>query len=259
MKPKMIIGNWKSNLSFDEAEELITGIQDALNDFDLNTMVVLCPPFPYLELCTDHADETDNFECGAQNCSPFKNGAYTGEVTAEMLASLDVEFCIVGHSERRQYFNENNQLLSEKINRLLEMGLIPVFCCGESKEERNANTHFQVIESQICETLFHLSKELMERIVIAYEPIWAIGTGLTATPQQAEEIHAFIRNLIEKKYGTELAYNQYIIYGGSCNAKNALDLLSQPNVDGGLIGSASLKTKDFVSIIEAAETVIKEN
>lgn len=259
MKPKMIIGNWKSNQSFDEAEELISGIQDALDDFDLNTMVVLCPPFPYLELCTDHADESDRFECGAQNCSPFKNGAYTGEVSAEMLASLDVEFCIVGHSERRQYFGEINAMIAEKINRLLEVGLIPVFCCGESKDERTANEHFQVIEKQLNESLFHLPKELMERVVIAYEPIWAIGTGLTATPQQAEEIHHFIRGLIEKKYGTELSYNQYILYGGSCNAKNALDLMTQPNIDGGLIGGASLNVEDFTAIIEAAETVIKDN
>ncbi|MDR2979439.1 MAG: triose-phosphate isomerase [Bacteroidales bacterium] len=258
MKPKVVIGNWKMNKSFDEAEDLISDIEDALDGLNINTLVVLSPPYLYLELTTDHAAEA-NFECAAQNCSQFKNGAYTGEISANMLADLDVEFCIIGHSERRKYFGETNAILAEKVNRLTEVDMIPVYCCGEVVEERKAGTHFEVVEKQIKEGLFHLSPEAFERVIIAYEPVWAIGTGLTATPQQAEEMHLFIRSLVEKKYGTEIAYNLHIIYGGSCNPSNALELFSQPNVDGGLIGGASLKAEDFVEIVEAAETVGKEN
>lgn len=258
MKSKLVIGNWKMNQSFEDAETLTTAIQDEIADVNLKSEVVICPPFPYLELVTDLADEA-NFYAGAQNCSQFKNGAYTGEVSAEMLVSLGVEFCIVGHSERRKYFGETNAIVAEKVNRLVEQELIPVVCCGEQLEDRKAGNHFKVVEKQIQESLFHLPKEEMEHVVIAYEPVWAIGTGETATPAQAEEMHSFIRSLIEKKYGTETAYNAYIIYGGSCNAKNAMDLFSQEDVDGGLIGGASLKAADFVQIIEAAETVVSEN
>lgn len=258
MKPKLVIGNWKMNKSFDAAEDLISDIQDAIEDWNLQTAVVLCPPFPYLELATDHADES-NFEIGAQNCSEFDNGAYTGEISASMLADMGVEFCIVGHSERRKYFNETDESLTKKVDKLLKQNMIPVFCCGEVIDERKAGDHFKVVEKQISASLFHLPKEHFERVVIAYEPVWAIGTGETATPQQAEEMHQFIRNLVEKKYGAETAYNTYILYGGSCNAKNALELFSQQNVDGGLIGGASLNAEEFIPIIEAAETVLKEN
>lgn len=258
MKSKLVIGNWKMNQSFEEAESLATAIQDEIAEIHLQTEVVICPPFPYLELITDLADEA-NFYAGAQNCSQFNNGAYTGEVSAEMLVSLGVEFCIVGHSERRKYFGETNAIIAEKVNRLMEHELIPVVCCGEQLEDRKTGNHFKVVETQIQESLFHLSKEEIEHVVIAYEPVWAIGTGETATPAQAEEMHRFIRTLIEKKYGTEIAFNTYIIYGGSCNAKNAMDLFSQENVDGGLIGGASLKAADFVQIIEAAETAVCEN
>ena len=258
MKPKLVIGNWKMNRSFEEAEDLISDIQDAIESWTLQTSVVICPPFPYLELVTDHADESD-FEAGAQNCSEFENGAYTGEVSASMLADLGVNFCIVGHSERRKYFHETHDIIAEKIDRLMTQNLIPVFCCGELLEERKAGNHFAVVEKQINASLFHLPKEHFEQVVIAYEPVWAIGTGETATPEQAQEMHYFIRSLIEKKFGTETAYNTYILYGGSCNAKNALELFSQPDIDGGLIGGASLKAEEFISIIEAAETVLKEN
>lgn len=258
MKAKLVIGNWKMNETFDEAQDLIGGIADSIEKLTLETSVVMCPPFPYLELATDLAEDNGNFSIGAQNCSEYVSGAYTGEVSAKMLASLEVDFCIVGHSERRKYFNESNQTIATKVTRLLEENIIPVVCCGELLEDRKAGKHFEVVEKQITESLFNLKKDEFERVVIAYEPVWAIGTGETATPQQAEEIHAFIRSLIEKKYGTETAYNAYILYGGSCNAKNALDLFSQQDVDGGLIGGASLKVPDFVSIIEAAETVVKE-
>ena len=258
MKSKLVIGNWKMNMSFETAEELADAIQESIASLNLKTEVALCPPFPFLELITDYADEA-NFCAGAQNCSQYKNGAYTGEVSAEMLSSMGVDFCIVGHSERRGYFNESNETIAQKVDRLTEQQIIPVVCCGEQLHDREEGRHFKVVEKQIKETLFHLSKNDFEHVVIAYEPVWAIGTGVNATPAQAEEMHKFIRSLVEKKYGTETAYNTYIIYGGSCNPKNAVELFSQEDIDGGLIGGASLKSGDFVEIIEAAETVVSEN
>jgi len=258
MKPKMVIGNWKMNKSFEEADDLIIAIEEQISGLKLETGVVLCPPFPYLELATDHAQEAE-FSVGAQNCSEYKNGAVTGEISAEMLSQLGVEFCIIGHSERRKFFNETNQTIANKVVLALENQLIPVMCCGEMIEDRQTDHHFEVVEKQIKESLFHLPKTDFESVVIAYEPIWAIGSGETATTKQAEEMHSFIRQLVEKKYGTETAFATYILYGGSCNAKNALDIFTQPNVDGGLIGGASLNANDFVAIIEAAETAIKEN
>lgn len=258
MKSKLVIGNWKMNLSFEEADDLTIAIQEALAEINLQTEVVICPPFPFLELVTDLAEES-NFNAGAQNCSQFENGAYTGEVSAKMLADLGVDFCIVGHSERRRYFNESNEVIAQKINRLMDQQLIPVVCCGETLEERNAGKHFEVVEKQLKETLFHLKKEDFEHTVIAYEPVWAIGTGVNATPAQAVEMHKFIRSLVEKKYGTEIAYNTYILYGGSCTPQNAIELFSSEDVDGGLIGGASIKSGDFVAIIEAAETAVNDN
>ena len=260
MKPKIVIGNWKMNKNFDEAQDLINEITEKLEGYNLETEVVLCPPMLYAELVTDLADEDGApFYAGVQNVSEYENGAYTGEVSAEMLANMDVSFCIVGHSERRKYFGETNAIVLKKMQRLLANDIVPVMCCGESLEERKAGKHFEVVQKQIEETLYELTPDQMERTMIAYEPIWAIGTGETATPAQAQEMLAFIRSAIEKKFGTEMAVNTYILYGGSCNAKNALELFSQEDVDGGLIGGASLKSDDFVKIIEAGETVIKDN
>lgn len=255
MKEKLVIGNWKMNKTFQEADDLLNDIAEHLQAYQLRTGVVICPPYLYLELATDLAEEYD-FSAGAQNCSAYTNGAYTGEISAEMLAEIGVEFCIVGHSERRKYFHEDNATIALKIQQLLKHNIIPIVCCGETSEERTQGNHFQVVEKQIKESLFNLTGKEFENIIIAYEPIWAIGTGETATPAQAEEMHAFIRQLIEKKYGSEMAFASYILYGGSCNAQNALELFSQNNIDGGLIGGASLSTKDFINIIEAAETVI---
>jgi triosephosphate isomerase len=260
MKPKLVVGNWKMNKSFDDAQDLILDIQNGLKDLKLQTEVVLCPPFVYMELITDIAEEEESqFYAGAQNCSEHASGAYTGEVSAEMLASMGVEFCIVGHSERRKYFGESNATIAQKIKLLLEHDIVPIVCCGELLEERKAGKHTQVVQQQIEEALFGLQPAEFERIIIAYEPVWAIGTGETATPAQAEEMHAFIRSLVEKKYGTEMAYNTYILYGGSCNAKNAADLFLQEDVDGGLIGGASLKADDFIAIIQAGESVVRDN
>ena len=194
------------------------------------------------------ADETQCFYVGAQNVNENESGAYTGEVSAKMLDSLGTNFCIVGHSERRKYYNEDNAVLAVKIKKLLEYQIVPIYCVGEVLEERESNTHFEVIRKQIEEALFQLEVADMENIVIAYEPVWAIGTGKTATPQQAEEVHKFIRTLISEKFGEEIASQMRILYGGSCNAKNAADLFAQEDIDGGLIGGASLKAEDFVSI-----------
>lgn len=260
MKPKIVIGNWKMNKNFDEAEELISTIEEKLEDYNLETEVVLCPPLVYAELVTDHASqEGSQFYAGVQNVSEYENGAYTGEVSAEMLAGMDVSFCIVGHSERRKYFGETNAIVLKKMLRLLANDIVPVMCCGESLEERKSGNHFDVVKRQIEESIYELTPEQMERTMIAYEPIWAIGTGETATPAQAQEMLAFIRSLVEKKFGTQMAIDTYILYGGSCNAKNALELFSQQDVDGGLIGGASLKADDFIQIIEAGETVLKDN
>ena len=260
MKSKIVIGNWKMNKDFEEAEDLISTIEEKLDNYNLATEVVLCPPLVYAELVTDHASQDGSqFYAGVQNVSEYENGAYTGEVSAEMLASMDVSFCIIGHSERRKYFGETNAIVLKKMLRLLANDIVPVMCCGESLDERKAGKHFDVVRQQIEETLYTLTPEQMENVMIAYEPIWAIGTGETATPAQAQEMLAYISSLIEKKFGTQMAVDTYILYGGSCNAKNALELFSQQDVDGGLIGGASLKADDFVKIIEAGETVTKDN
>ena len=258
MKNKIVVGNWKMNTTFPEAEELLVAIAEGLDGMNLDTEVIICPPFLYLEMAADISEES-NFLVGAQNVSYADNGAYTGEVSAAMLKSAGADFCIVGHSERRTYFKETDEELQKKVDLLLANDILPIFCIGEQLVEREANNHFQVIENQLKKALFHLPIEEFEQIIIAYEPVWAIGTGLTATPAQAQEMHAFIRKMIEEKYGTQQAYNTYILYGGSCNAQNALELFSCNDVDGGLIGGASLKCEEFIEIINAAETATNEN
>jgi len=251
MRKKIVAGNWKMNKSFFEAEELVAEVAEALEPREMeNKIVVLCPPYPYLELATDIAEDA-KFSVGAQNVYPEDGGAYTGEISPLILASLEVEYCIIGHSERRKYFNESNEFIARKLDALLKHEIIPVFCCGEVLPEREAKQHFTVVEKQLAESLFHLNKEEMANVVIAYEPVWAIGTGVNATPGQAQEMHAFIRGLIAAKYSEELAEEITILYGGSCNAKNAKELFSKPDVDGGLIGGASLKAEEFVAIFDA--------
>lgn len=236
------------NKSFTEADDLLFAIKEELAKNPVkNAEVIICPPAIYLELATDVAEESE-VNVGSQNVSKFDNGAYTGEVSASMLASMEVAYCIVGHSERRKYFGENNQDLAIKVNKLLDEDISPIYCCGEVLEEREAENQFTVVEKQISEGLFHLNTEEIENIVIAYEPVWAIGTGKTATGAQAQEMHAFIRSLLAKKYGDAVANNVTILYGGSCNANNAKELFANPDVDGGLIGGASLKAEDFIKI-----------
>jgi triosephosphate isomerase (TIM) len=251
MRKKIVAGNWKMNKTFQEADDLLFEIADELNEKGRgDAEVIVCPPFPYLEMACDIAADND-FMVGAQNVSQWENGAYTGEISAHMLHSMGVTHCILGHSERRTYFGETDAVIARKIEAILSNGMVPIYCCGEILAERQQEKHFDVIRNQVSEALFQLGNESMQQIIIAYEPVWAIGTGVTASPEQAQEMHAFIRALITEKFGKDIADNTVILYGGSCNAKNAAELFAKPDVDGGLIGGASLKASDFVTIINA--------
>jgi len=212
--------------------------------------VIICPSAPYLEMAYDIATEND-FMVGAQNLSQWEGGAYTGEVSASMLHSMGVTHAILGHSERRSYFSETDSIIATKVDIALKYSIIPIYCCGEVLAERQSEKHFDVVRRQVSEALFHLGKEAIQQVIIAYEPVWAIGTGVTASPEQAQEMHAFIRSLIAEKYGNEIADELPVLYGGSCNAKNAAELFAKPDVDGGLIGGASLKAEDFATIVNA--------
>ncbi len=249
MRKNIVAGNWKMNKSFDEADDLVNGIMELLEKKELgkNTLMILCPPFPYLEMVSDYSNDS-YFMVGAQNVNDNEKGAYTGEVSAEMLSSMVIEYCIVGHSERRAYYGETDAMIAKKVDQLLKHEIRPIVCCGEVLEEREAGKQFDVVKRQITEGLFHLSAEQFKELVIAYEPVWAIGTGKTATPEQAQEIHAFIRKTIADKYGKEVADEISILYGGSCKPSNAKELFANPDVDGGLIGGAALQAEDFVNI-----------
>jgi len=254
MRKKIVAGNWKMNKTQSEIIELTTALSVALQKHELadNHEVIICPSLVYLSKVKDIlailADK--KIKVGSQNCHTQNFGAYTGEVSAAMLKSLDVQYVLAGHSERRTYFGENNSIVKAKLDIALAQGLQVIFCCGESLTIREKEAHFDFIATQLEESLFHLTKEELKNIVIAYEPIWAIGTGVTASPEQAEEIHAHIRALLGKKYDETTAENTTILYGGSCKPTNAAQLFSQPNVDGGLIGGASLKADSFMGIIE---------
>ena len=240
------------NKTFNEADDLVNELMEKLEstELDPNTLVIVCPPFPYLEMTSDYSDDS-YFMVGAQNVSDQESGAYTGEVSAAMLESMEIDYCIVGHSERRAYYGETDEIVARKVDQLLKHNLRPIVCCGEVLEEREGNRQFDVVKKQITDGLFHLSADEFSNVVIAYEPVWAIGTGKTATPDQAQEMHAFIRNLIAEKYGDEVAGNTSILYGGSCKPGNAKELFANKDVDGGLIGGASLKADDFLAIATA--------
>lgn len=248
MRKHIVAGNWKMNKTFDEAEELVENLMMQLETTELNgTQLIVCPPALYLELCTDQSQES-YFMVGAQNVNENESGAYTGEISAAMLESMEVEYCIVGHSERRSYYGETDALVAKKVDALLKHGIKPIVCCGEVLAEREAGKQFDVVKRQIVDGLFHLTPEQFKNIIIAYEPVWAIGTGKTATPEQAQEIHAFIRGLISEKYGAQVADDTSILYGGSCKPGNAKELFANPDVDGGLIGGACLNADDFLAI-----------
>ena len=240
------------NKTFAEAQALVSEVVNMVQD-EVNNQaeVVLCPSFPYLASVSKAVEGNAKVRLGAQNCHQNESGAYTGEVSAGMLQSVGVEYVILGHSERRQYFYEDNQILELKVKAALKQGLRPIFCIGESLEQREQDLTFSILETQLKEGLFHVSNEEFERVVIAYEPIWAIGTGKTASSQQAQEVHAFIREQIARHYDAQAAADTSILYGGSCNPANAKELFACPDIDGGLIGGASLKSRDFIDIIKS--------
>ncbi|MGI6048967.1 MAG: triose-phosphate isomerase [Petrimonas sp.] len=250
MRKKIVAGNWKMNKNLQEGLVLAQELDAALKGKSINCDVVIGTPFIHLASVTNAVD-TSKIGVAAQNCADKASGAYTGEVSAEMVASTGATYVILGHSERRAYYHETPEILKEKVLLALANNLTPIFCVGEVLEEREANNHFDVVKSQIVESLFDLSKEDFSKIVLAYEPVWAIGTGKTATAGQAQEMHAFIRKTLTEKYGEEVAKNTSILYGGSCNASNAKELFSNPDVDGGLIGGASLGVDKFMPIVEA--------
>ena len=251
MRKNIVAGNWKMNNNASETKKLIKGIKKAIKNHHLDTTrVIVAPTFVNLKSASKQVKKS-NIEVAAQNMHFADNGAYTGEIAADMLKSIDVETVILGHSERREYFCETDELLAKKVDQALKNKMEIIFCFGEKLEERKADNHFKVVESQLKNALFHLDAKAWKRIILAYEPVWAIGTGETASPEQAQEMHAFIRKLLVEKYDNKLAENVSILYGGSVKPGNAKEIFSKEDVDGGLIGGAALKVEDFVAIIEA--------
>jgi triosephosphate isomerase len=248
MRQNIVAGNWKMNTGLKEGLELGSEVNTLTADKKSNALVIIAPPFTHLaeikKILTD-------VKLAAQNCSSEPSGAFTGEISAGMLKSSGVEYVIIGHSERRTYFKEANATLAKKVDQALSNGLKPIFCIGEILDERNKGIHFDVVRSQLEEGLYHLDGDIFKNIIIAYEPVWAIGTGVNASPEQAQEMHSFIRKEIARKYGPGVAGDLTILYGGSCKGSNARELFANPDVDGGLIGGASLKAEEFLQIVNA--------
>ena len=252
MRQKIVAGNWKMNKSLEEANTLASEVKGMVADeVKGNAKVILCTPFPYLIPIRNLLGNDARISVAAQNCSEHESGAYTGEVSAPMLKSIGVPYVILGHSERRQYFGEDGKLLSKKIDVALKHGLIPIFCCGEPLEVRESKGHEALVNKQVEESLFHLDQTALQKVIIAYEPVWAIGTGKTATSQQAQDMHAVIRKHLTSKYGQAASDSISILYGGSVNAANAKELFACPDVDGGLVGGASLKSREFTEIVKS--------
>lgn len=251
MRKQIAAANWKMNLTFQQGESLLDDILGANIVLASHQQAIFAVPYPYLLMTRSEVDNAKNYYAAAQNCYNKKSGAYTGEISAEILHSIGIVYCVIGHSERREYFNESNAVLAEKLNLCLENFITPIFCCGEPLAIREAGTQNEFVATQLKESLFHLSAEKIKDIVIAYEPIWAIGTGKTATTEQAQEIHAYLRSVLAAQYGDDIASQISILYGGSVKANNAKELFSCPDVDGGLVGGASLVAADFVEIIKA--------
>lgn len=249
MRKQIAAANWKMNLTLQQAVALIDELLNTPHQLSDDQLAVFGVPFPYLITVKNKLAGKKNVFVAAQNCSNKKSGAFTGEVSAEMLKSIGVDYVIIGHSERREYFNESNTMLAEKVNICFEYGLKSIFCCGEPLPIREAGTENSFVETQLRESLFHLSAEQLAGFVIAYEPIWAIGTGKTASNEQAQQMHAHIRNVFAGKYGAAVADSISILYGGSVKANNAAEIFGQPDVDGGLVGGASLVAADFAAII----------
>ncbi len=252
MRKKIVAGNWKMNTIVRDGVALASMINNQLKEVNLRdeVKVVIAPPMTHLTFVTQVVDK-DKVLVAAQNCATENSGAYTGETSAEMLKMLGCQAVILGHSERRAYYHETSETLIKKTEQVIKNEMMPIFCCGEMLQEREANNHFKIVEAQISEALFHLSENDFAKVVIAYEPVWAIGTGVTASKEQAQEMHAFIRNVIKEKYGNAIAEDLTILYGGSVKPSNAEEIFAQPDVDGGLIGGASLKAESFIELIKA--------
>jgi len=251
MRKQIAAANWKMNLSLAQAETLLNELVASSHTLGAHQEAIFAVPAIYIPLALARLANKPNVYVAAQNCHQKEAGAYTGEVSASMLESIGVKHIIVGHSERREYFAESDALLAEKVNAILAIGSTPIFCCGEPLAIREAETQNAFVEAQLKNSLFHLSAEAIVKVVIAYEPIWAIGTGKTATSAQAQDIHAYIRSCFTAKYGEAVANEISILYGGSVKASNAKEIFSQPDVDGGLVGGASLVATEFTAIINA--------
>lgn len=249
-RKKIVAGNWKMNTSFSEATKLVGDVISSVGENHAITKIFF-PPFPFLKNVSDLTNSSAGFYCGAQNCSEHEKGAYTGEISASIINSVGAKYVLVGHSERRTYFSETDKQLTLKIEQALKNNLTPVFCFGEVLSDRKNNKHFETVRMQLGGVLKNFSAEQVQNFVLAYEPVWAIGTGETATPAQAQEMHAFIRECLADLFNSQPVTQISILYGGSCNAQNAQELFSCPDVDGGLIGGASLKAADFCKIINS--------
>lgn len=251
MRKQIAAANWKMNLTIQQGETLLNDVLGASIELTSNQQAIFAVPFPYLLMAKEKIAGKSNYFVAAQNCYDKKSGAFTGETSVEMLQSIGIQYCVLGHSERREYFNESNKMLADKVNLCLQYAITPIFCCGEPLPVREQNGQNEFVKVQLEESLFHLSSEEITKIVIAYEPIWAIGTGRTATTEQAQEMHQFLRSVFAEKYGQEVADSISILYGGSVKANNAVELFASPDVDGGLVGGASLVANEFTQIIKA--------
>ena len=251
MRKQIAAANWKMNLTYQQAEKLLDEILSAKIKLKKNQLTIFAVPFPYLILANSEVAGSENYFIAAQNCNDKLSGAYTGEVSIAMLESVGIKYCIVGHSERREYFGENNTMLAEKINLCLQYEITPIFCCGEPLPVREKGEQNNYVARQLEESLFHLKEEQLRAVVVAYEPIWAIGTGKTATTDQAQEMHHYLRSVLANKYGAQVAGDISILYGGSVKGNNASELFACPDVDGGLVGGASLTANEFIKIIQA--------
>lgn len=250
MRQKIIAGNWKMNQTLELTHDFITELSKKMNQKEKSKQIIIAPPHPFLERAV-YWSKGSGIDIAAQNMHQCDKGAYTGEVSADMLYSTGVKVVILGHSERREHFGENDEILAQKVARALQSNLQVIFCIGESLEQRKSGKHFETVQTQIEKALFALQAQQIEKIVLAYEPIWAIGTGETATSKQAQEMHAYLRGHLAERYGDASAQKTRILYGGSLKPDNAKELLFQKDIDGGLIGGASLKVADFLEIIES--------
>jgi len=251
MRKKIAAANWKMNKTYQDGKELLESIVNGIENLSSDQQVIFAVPFPYLMESNKSINNKQNVFVAAQNCHHKMSGAYTGEVSVDMLNSIGINYCVVGHSERREYFHESNAELAEKVNLCLSKSITPIFCCGEPLNIREEGIQNSFVEKQLNDSLFHLDADSVQKVVIAYEPIWAIGTGKTASADQAQEMHAHLRAVLAQKFGNQVADNISILYGGSVKGSNAKEIFSQPDVDGGLVGGASLISAEFLQIISA--------